>query len=276
MIKNKKIVIGKGFVSSHLPYESVDYRFEPSINSIKDFIDKYRPDYLINAIGFCGNPNVDQCEIEKERTLASNTLIPTLLATECEKAGIHLISIGSGCIFFGQSPNVNNDVDLGWKEDDFANPKSFYSKTKYACDLSVSQLKTTTVLRIRMPISTKNERRNFINKVSAYKKIIDIPNSMTIMEDLVRCIDWSMKESKTGIYHVTNPEPISAAEVMREYQKYKKDHSFDIINEQELDSLTVAKRSNCILSTKKINDSGFFMTPSKEALENCMKKYFNS
>lgn len=269
------IIFGNGFVSSHLPYNKVQDRLEPNQNSIRLLLEKYKPDCIVNAIGFCGRPNVDQCEVEKEKTLIANTVIPTLLATECERLGIHLVSIGSGCIFFGESPNKEDNVDLGWKEDDFANPKSFYSKTKYACDLSISQLKTTTILRIRMPISTKNEPRNFINKVSGYKKIIDIPNSMTMMDDLVRCVDWAIRESKVGIYHVTNPEPISAADAMREYQKYKTDHLFDIIDEIELDKITSAKRSNCILNTDKLKKSGFFMTPSLEALQNCMKLYFH-
>jgi UDP-glucose 4,6-dehydratase len=270
----KVIVIGNGFVASHLGYDKFDGKIEAKKDSIKLFLEKYKPDCVVNAFGFCGNPNVDVCEIEKEKTLQSNLIIPSILAFECEKLGIHYLSIGSGCIFFGQSQNILDGKDCGWLESDFANPQSFYSKTKYCHDLSVGQLKNATILRIRMPVSHKNETRNFVNKVSKYSSIIDIPNSMTIMDDLVRCVDWAIKESKTGIYHVTNPEPISAADVMREYQKYDPSHRFKVITEAELDAITVAKRSNCILSTKKLNDEGFFMTPSREALSICMNRYF--
>jgi 3,5-epimerase/4-reductase len=124
-----------------------------------------------------------------------------------------------------------------------------------------------------MPVSPRNEPRNFINKVRGYQRVIGTPNSMTFMDDLVRCIDWVIKERKIGIYHVVNPEPLSAARVMHEYQKYNPDHKFDIISEADLDKITVAKRSNCILNTQKLNDAGFFMTPSEEALINCMEKY---
>lgn len=270
----KTLVFGNGFVASHLNYNKSQDRLEASQSQIRRLLDVNKPDCVVNAIGFCGRPNVDQCESEKEKTITTNTIIPTLLAAECEKLGIHCITIGSGCIFFGESPNKSNSADLGWTENDFANPKSYYSKSKYACDLSIGQFKTTTILRIRMPVSYKNDPRNFINKVSGYKSVIDIPNSMTIMDDLVRCVDWAIEESKTGIFHVTNPEPISAADVMREYQKYKPDHSFSVISEKELDAITVAKRSNCILSTKKLNDAGFFMTSSHEALSLCMNRYF--
>jgi len=60
---------------------------------------------------------------------------------------------------------------------------------------------------------------------------------------------------------------------MREYQKYVPDHKFEVISEAELDSLTVAKRSNCIIYSRKLLSVGFKMTPSQEALESCMATY---
>jgi dTDP-4-dehydrorhamnose reductase len=240
-------------------------------------------------VGFCGSPNIDQCEIEKERTLTANLLIPTLLATECDKLDIRFINIGSGCIYCGESPNKvvklinglaerneNGEViirDIGWREEDFANPASFYSKTKYACDLAIGQIRTTTVLRIRMPLSSKSSPRNLISKLKGYNQVIDIPNSVTFVDDLVRCVDHVINDCLTGIYHVTNNTPLTAAQVMKEYQKYMPEHKFEIIDEEKLGELTKAKRSNCILNSDKLKDTGFEMSPTKEMLENCMKSY---
>lgn len=264
----KTLVLGSGFVSDHLPYEKYNNRIE-SIEDIEELIFMRKPDTIINCIGKTGRPNVDWCESNKEETAFANTAIPIMLAQVCAKHSIHLIQIGSGCIFFGESP-----ANGGWKESDIANPKSFYSKTKYACDLAIESSNTTT-LRIRMPISWKNNPRNFINKVSGYKQVIDIPNSVTFMDDFVRCVEWAVKEKKTGIFHVTNPEPLSAAQTMIEYQKYVPEHKFSIIDENELDLLTIAKRSNCILNTDKLKEAGFIMTASEEALKKCMKNYID-
>jgi dTDP-4-dehydrorhamnose reductase len=220
-----------------------------------------------------------------------------MLAKWCEDQDVHLINIGSGCIYFGESPNhhlLQGDgtpwpdrsegsfvipgikVDDGWRETDFANPKSFYSKTKYACDLAIGGMKNVTTLRIRMPISEYDVPRNLINKLRGYKQIINIPNSMTFMSDLVRCVDWAAREHKTGIYHVVNPEPLTAVQIMQEYQKYHREHTFDVLyNEQQLDALTVAKRSNCILDSTKLHAAGFRMTDSRQALEDCMATYVN-
>lgn len=281
----KVITLGNGYVASHLPYEIAKYRLTPNEEDMGFFIDEYKPDVIVNATGFYGRPNVDQCEVEKTKTYMANVVVPAMLAQECETRGIRMIHIGSGCIYFGPSPNQSLDLnklflheleDCGWKETDFANPKSYYSKTKYACDLMLGQMPNVTTLRIRMPISTQNNPRNFINKIRGYSQVIDIPNSVTFMDDLARCVDWTITTNQTGIFHVTNPEPISAADVMREYQKYVPDHKFTVIDEAELDRITIAKRSNCIINSDKLQQAGFTMTPSEEALKNCMAAYIKN
>jgi 3,5-epimerase/4-reductase len=282
----KVMTIGAGFVSEHLPYQTLDTRIDFSSKAIDNMLEVNKPDVLINCIGKTGRPNVDWVEVNREISASTNTALPILLAEACAKKSIHLIQLGSGCIFFGKSPheeiydidegNVSLGViinDTGWREDDFANPVSFYSRTKYACDLILDHLSNVTTLRIRMPISTRNHHRNLINKLRGYKQVIDIPNSMTFMGDLTRCVDWIIKGSHMGTFHVTNPEPLSPADFMREYQKYVPSHSFEIINEKQLDKIMLAKRSNCIINSDKLKNAGFTMTPSREALTDYMAQY---
>jgi len=274
----KIMTIGAGFVSDHLPYENIKERITGPA-SVELILNDYKPDVIINCIGKTGRPNVDWCESHREETAFANIAVPIMLAEGCKKYGVRLIQIGSGCIYFGPSRykgEASGAHDPGWREEDFANPKSFYSKTKFACDLALGDMDHVTTLRIRMPISSRNTERNFINKVRGYKQIIDIPNSVTFMNDLVRCVDWAAYNRKAGIYHVTNPQPVSAAQVMREYQKYVPDHKFELISEEELDKLTVAKRSNCIINSDKLKYAGFEMTPSHIALELCMAEYIKN
>ena len=138
----KIMTAGAGFVAEHLPYARINDRFDLSSKQIGTILDSYTPDVLINCMGKTGRPNVDWCEANKEETAAANVALPIILAQACAKRGIHLIHIGSGCIYFGPSPHAKKvfdaedeeymDIEPGWKEDDFANPKSFYSKTKYS------------------------------------------------------------------------------------------------------------------------------------------------
>ena len=120
----KIYTLGNGFVSEHLPYSKITNRLDCSSKHIENMIDIHKPDVIINCIGKTGRPNIDQCEFQQSETAIANTVLPILLADTCEKHSIHLIQIGSGCIYFGESPNIT------WKEENFANPKSFYSKTK--------------------------------------------------------------------------------------------------------------------------------------------------
>jgi 3,5-epimerase/4-reductase len=284
----KICTVGTGFISAHLGYNHINSRVDLSIKQIENLLDNHKPDVLINCIGKIGRPNVDWCESNKEITATTNIALPILLAEVCAKKSIHLIQIGSGCIYFGESPNTQwivpptipnaepVKVDFGWRENDFANPKSYYSKSKYACDLALGGMNSVTVLRIRMPISTHDNPRNLINKLRGYQQVIDIPNSVTFIDDLVKCVDWVIKTSQIGIFNVTNPQPLTAAMIMREYQKYIPSHTFSIIDEQQLDNLVIAKRSNCILNTDKLQRAGFYMTPSKKALTDCMKKYIKN
>ena len=296
----KIITLGGGFIADHLPYEKITSRIEYSAQCIRSLLDVHKPDVIVNCIGKTGRPNVDWCEAHQAETSMANVVIPILLADVCQKSGIHLIQIGSGCIYFGESPNFHYlqgngkpmpnpelssftmylptiKVDEGWSETDVANPKSFYSKSKYACDLSIGQMDHVATLRIRMPVSEQNQPRNLINKLKGYTQIINIPNSMTFMTDFVRCVEWVIDNGHTGIWHVANPGTLTAVQIMQEYQKYVPHHTFDTLyTEDQLDALTVAKRSNCILNTDKLTNAGFEMAPADLALQQCMKNYFRN
>lgn len=275
----KVLIFGKGFISSHLSYDKCDERLYPDKEYIYNLLTYYKPEVVVNCIGYCGVKNIDDCNDNKEKTLESNLTIPAMLASQCNKLGIRFIHIGSGCVYYGDSPNIKFGLDgeikdFGWREID--DPKlsnaSFYSKIKYAADLAIGNFPNSCILRIRMPISNAVNPRNLINKLLKYENVLEEPNSVTFISDLVRVIDWVIDNNKAGIYHVANPTPITHIQILNEYKKYK-DHKFNIINKEELKKYTKEPRSNCILDCSKLANEGFHMTPTLEALENCIKAY---
>jgi dTDP-4-dehydrorhamnose reductase len=142
-------------------------------------IEKYKPTHVLNAAGVTGRPNVDWCETHQEATWRSNVLGALTLADASREADAHMLHIGSGCVFYGPSPSPG-----GWREDDPANPISYYSRTKYAADLLLAPMAHTAVVRIRMPVDGAMNPRNLITKLAGYARVIDVENSVTFVDDL--------------------------------------------------------------------------------------------
>ena len=49
-------------------------------------------------------------------------------------------------------------------------------------------------LRIRMPITDSVNTRNFITKITTYEKVCSVPNSMTVLPELLPYVLKMMKE----------------------------------------------------------------------------------
>src|SRR5208282_5066298 len=68
---------------------------------LREFLEKTRPEFLINAAGYTGKPNVDACEKNWADTLQGNTLFPAAMAQACASLGIPYGHVSSGCIYSG-------------------------------------------------------------------------------------------------------------------------------------------------------------------------------
>jgi dTDP-4-dehydrorhamnose reductase len=235
-------------------------------------IEKHQPDVVLNAAGIKGKPNVDWCEDNQLKTIQGNTLMPIQLARAAQEAGVYMLHMGSGCIFYGDSPHDDNH----WREDDFGNPKPVYSRTKWAADLVLSTLPNVGVARIRMPIDWKPSPGNLIDKLSSYPKVIDVENSVTIIDDMIDAFYQIMEKRGDDIYHVTNPGTMKHKDLIRLYREHVDDgHTCEWISNEELVELGLADkgRSNNFLKRDNLEELGVDMRPVLEALEDTIKKY---
>ncbi len=271
----KILIFGKGFIGTRLAASWPDAvlsaaRIDDPV-AVAQAFEEHRPDAVVNAAGKTGRPNVDWCETHKAETVKANISGPIILAEACVKFGAYLLHLGSGCIFYGPAHDP-----LGWRENDFANPVAFYSRTKYAADLALQALPNVGIVRLRMPIDHVPGERNLITKLAGYKQVIDVANSVTVIDDLVQVCRGLIEKRGEGIFHATNPGTMKHRELMELYRTYV-DPNYDCewINESDLESrgLVVAKRSNCLLQTKRLNELGITMRPIAEALKETMIKY---
>lgn len=240
--------------------------------AVDDAIAAARPDVVINAAGKTGCPNVDWCETHPLETALSNTTGPLVLAAACADARVHLVHLGSGCVFYGRSPHA----DGAWRENDHANPSSIYSRTKYAADLALSRLRGVAIVRLRMPVGSSPHPRNLITKLAGYQQVIDVENSVTVVDDLVEVVRAIAERRAEGVFHAVNPGTVRHRDILALYREMVDPaHRCELISEADLvlRGLAVAMRSNCVLANTRLDAWGVHMRPVDEALRAVMAQY---
>lgn len=268
----KYLILGNGYIGNKFnEYLEDTIICKERINSIRDVLNQinvYDPDIIINCIGKTGRPNVDWCELNKEETFFSNVTIPMLIAEACKYTDKYMVHIGSGCIYEG-----NNGGD-GYYEDDEPNFRgSFYSRTKIYSEQILKDYNNILIIRIRMPIDNKPSPRNLIDKLINYKQVINVPNSITYIPDLMKIAKELMDKKERGIFNVVNEGPITHKQILELYKDIV-DQKFKMPEFIPIEKLnTLAQRSNCILNIRKLKETGIKVRSSLNAVESCMKGY---
>lgn len=188
------------------------------------------------------------------QNINDNLFVPLRLAMFLQDKNIHFTYLGTGCIY-----NYDNEhTETNYKGfDDDSKPNFFGSNYSIVKGFTNELMKHTNalVLRIRMPITGKNDPRNFITKITKYEKICSIPNSMSVLDELLPISLRMMNDNKTGLYNFTNPGTISHNEILGYYKKYV-DTNFEWKNFtiEEQDMILKSKRSNNYLTTSKLKN----------------------
>lgn len=269
------LIFGGGFLGERLARELPDAILSRVDITDRDAVDgaifEARATAVVNCAGKTGRPNVDWCETHREATWRSNVLGPLVLAEACEAAGAYLLHVGSGCVFYGPSPSPG-----GWREDDPANPISYYSRSKYAADLLLAPRPDVAVVRIRMPVDAAPHPRNLITKLAGYAQVIDVENSVTVIDDLVAAMRSLVAKRATGVFHVTNPGTMRHRDLLARYRELvDPSHRCELIEEGELVArgLALAPRSNCVLASSRLEALGIHLRPIDVALTDVMARY---
>ena len=272
---NKNILIlGKGFIGERLQKE-LDCRIDGSmINCFSDaekLVKKYNPNIIINCIGITGRHNVDDCELEKDATLLANSFVPVILAEICLRSKIKLVHISSGCIF---NYDYKRNKPIDEKSQDYFF-KLFYSRSKIYAERALEALAkdyNILIVRIRIPLLNAKHPKNVLDKLLKYNKVIDIPNSVTYIPDFVKAIKHLIKINARGVYNVVNKGGLRYPDLMKVYQKYVPAFKLQTITLNKLGLV----RTNLLLSTSKLEKSGFKVRNINSVLDECVKEYLKS
>ncbi|XP_021735933.1 bifunctional dTDP-4-dehydrorhamnose 3,5-epimerase/dTDP-4-dehydrorhamnose reductase [Chenopodium quinoa] len=260
-------LLGKLCDSQGISYTYGSGRLE-NRSSLEADVAAVKPTHVFNAAGVTGRPNVDWCESHKVETIRANVVGTLTLADVCRQNGLVLINYATGCIFEYDDKHPI-DSGIGFKEEDTPNfIGSFYSKTKAMVEDLLQNYENVCTLRVRMPISSDlSNSRNFITKIARYEKVVNIPNSMTILDELLPISIEMAKRNLTGIYNFTNPGVVSHNEILEMYRDYI-DPKFTWKNFtlEEQAKVIVAPRSNNELETTKLKTEFPELLPIKESL----------
>jgi dTDP-4-dehydrorhamnose reductase len=218
-------------------------------------IEKYKPTHVLNAAGVTGRPNVDWCEDHKAETIRSNVIGCLNVADICAEKGIHHLLYATGCIFEYDAAHTIGGA--GFLETDAPNfHKSYYSHTKAMVEDMLSVFPTTCTLRVRMPISDDLSPRNFVTKIVKYDRVVDAPNSMTVLTELLPVSLIMAERRLTGIYNFCNPGAISHNEVLALYKKYvDPSYTWNNFTLDEQAQILKAGRSNNTLDHTKLTNA---------------------
>ncbi|KAK4537726.1 hypothetical protein CDCA_CDCA14G3751 [Cyanidium caldarium] len=242
-------------------------------------LDTVRPQRVLNCAGVTGRPNVDWCEDHKRETIRSNVVGVLTLADCCAERGIHLTNFATGCIYHyddGKHRYVS-EGGVPFTEDDPPNfTGSYYSRTKaMAEEMLRTAFDNVLTLRLRMPISDDLSPRSFITKISKYERVVNVPNSVTVLTELLPVAISMSERGLTGVYNFTNPGSITHNQVLALYQQYI-DPRFTWKNFtlEEQAKILKAGRSNCELDASKLqrDNPGFEIHNAYDAVEGVFRR----
>ena len=292
----KVLIYGsKGWIGSQfleiLKNNSIEfYEGKSRVDNVKELeeeINYTKPTHIISFIGRTHGKvgekefkTIDYLE-QKGKILENvrdNLFSPLVLAIICKEKNIHNTYIGTGCIFKFDDSHPFGKEENGFDEDSLPNFfGSSYSVVKGFTDRLLNFYDTTLNLRIRMPITGDVNKRNFITKIVNYENICSVPNSMTVLPELLPLVIDMMKNKTTGTLNLTNPGLITHNEILEMYREIvDKDFTWKNFSLEEQSKILACDRSNNYLDTNRLEKLYPNVKNIKESVKEVLGKYKKS
>jgi dTDP-4-dehydrorhamnose reductase len=241
--------------------------------SLAGFIDRARPDVLINA----GAYNfVDRAETEIDEAMRINADGPRALARRCRELGVAFIHMSTDCVFDGRKA-------LPYTEEDEARPLSAYGRSKLAGELAVAE-EYPEALTTRVAWVFSEHGDNFISKMielAGRRPVLKVVNDQigppTYAPDIAVALIRAAKEKAagagglSGLMHVVSSDTLDRATMAKAIMAESKRQGGPAA---EIEGVTTAEFAaaaarplNARLSNAKaVKRLGLTFTPWPEAL----------
>ena len=208
--------------------------------------------------------------------MRDNLYGPLLMSELCRQNGVHFTYLGTGCIFKFDEEHPFGLEEHGFTEESVPNFfGSSYSVVKGYTDRLIKFYENDVLnLRIRMPITGSQNGRNFITKITTYEKVCSIPNSMTVLPELLPCVLDMMKNKTVGTINLTNPGLISHNEILDMFQEIvDPDFTYNNFTQEEQRAILAADRSNNFLETARLETLYPHVKNIKDSVRDMLHSY---
>lgn len=182
---------------------SVDVEYQDSLVRV---LDQIRPDVVVNCAGLTKH------KPEAEDPLVSipiNTLMPHRLAGLCKLIGARLIHISTDCVFSGEKG--------GYVEDDFADARDVYGKSKALGELNYQHTVTLRTSTIGHELQSQFGLLDWFllqeGRCKGYTRAIFSGLPTVVFAQVVRDVVIPHKEL-SGLYHVA-AKPIAKYDLLK-------------------------------------------------------------
>ena len=262
----------KGIPFRNLRRAELDYAHPATL---REALRRDRPEFLINAAGYTGKPNVDACELHRHECLLGNAVLPGVIAEACVEAGVPWGHVSSGCIYTGARPDGGGFTETDPPNFTFrTNNCSFYSGTKALGEEVLAGQPGLYVWRLRIPFNEVDNPRNYLTKLMRYARLLGATNSISQLEEFVAATlaCWE-KRIPFGTYNVTNPGQVTTHEVVEMIKRSgvcPKEFNFFKNEDEFMHVAAKTPRSNCVMDSTKLAAAGIALTEVHDAVDRAL------
>lgn len=239
--------------------DNVAYRQLDIINrsEVYDFLNAEKPDIIINAAAYT---DVDGSETEREICWNTNVRALENIIDSTESFKPILVQVSTDYVFDGQK---------GWyTEEDSANPRGNYARSKYAAENIVISSKLEYIIaRTQVLYGTGNNvKLNFVTWVIRSLKnrekirvVSDQVGNPTFVDDLSEGVNRLIEGEEYGLFHISGKEVINRYEfALKIAEVFSLDKSLiEKISTEDLNQIAPRPLNSSFVIDKLVNRTGW-------------------
>jgi dTDP-4-dehydrorhamnose reductase len=256
-----------------------------------------RPAFLINAASYEGAGSRMRGEVEREKMMAANAILPQMVARVCMMTKTPWGHVSSGSVYCGAKLVRNGTLAIqprlgaeslalfeahpeglrGFTELDEPNTSfrtmacDFYSGTKALAEEAIRDIGWSYIWRLRLPFNDREERCNWLWQMLRQGEAREGLNSLSHLEDCVRaCLDLWETQAPFGVYNVANPGAVTTGHVAEAMQRIL--GAPVRVRPAEPDGEEEEAQSSCILDCGKLLRAGVKLRAVEEALAESLER----